>query len=128
MEHEATGTFEVTLQPIASATDAIAGMSIDKRFAGDLDGTSTGQMLAFRTAVDGSAGYVAMERVTARLAGRTGAFTLQHSGTMDRGTPTLHVSVVPDSATGDLAGLTGTMDITVSPGRHDYRFRYALPD
>jgi hypothetical protein len=102
-------------------------MSLDKTFHGDLSGTSTGQMLAFRSAVEGSAGYVAMERVTATLAGRKGAFTLQHNGLMDKGTPSLTVVVVPDSATEELLGLTGTMTINVSPGRHDYVFRYVLP-
>lgn len=122
---EARGTFEVKLTPADGPP--IGRMTIDKVFAGDLVGTSVGQMLAFRTPVEGSAGYVAMERVEGTLAGRMGAFVLQHSGTMDRGAPTLAVSVVPDSATDGLAGLTGTMDIQVSPGRHDYLFRYDLP-
>lgn len=124
---EATGTFEVRLTPAESGDGPIATLSIDKTFHGDLQGTSVGQMLAFRTPVEGSAGYVAMERVTGTLAGRHGSFTLQHNGLMDRGTPSLAVVVVPDSGTDGLSGLTGTMEIIVSPGRHDYRFHYGLP-
>lgn len=105
----------------------IGSMSIDKMFHGNLQGVSAGQMLAFRSGVEGSAGYVAMERVTATLGGRQGSFTLQHSGLMDKGTQSLTVVVVPDSATEGLLGLTGTMNIVVTPGRHDYEFRYTLP-
>ena len=128
MESEAIGTFDVQLAPIGAGDGPIGTMSIDKTFHGDLQGASTGQMLAFRSGVEGSAGYVAMERVTASLGGRQGSFTLQHSGPMDRGAPSLIVGVVPDSATEGLAGLAGTMNIVVTPGRHDYQFRYTLPD
>jgi hypothetical protein len=84
-------------------------------------------MRAVRTAVKGSAGYVALEEVQATLEGRQGSFFLQHYGLMDKGTPTLTVSVVPDSATGELAGLQGTMQIDVSGGQHRYSFSYQLP-
>ena len=127
MESEATGTFDVQLAPIGSGDDPIGSMSIDKTFHGDLQGTSVGQMLAFRSGVEGSAGYVAMERVTASLGGLKGSFTLQHSGLMDKGAQSLTVVVIPDSATEGLAGLTGTMNIIVTPGRHEYRFLYTLP-
>lgn len=126
-EHVAKGNFDVQLTPTSASDAAVGAMSIAKTFHGDLDGTSTGQMLAVRTPVDGSAGYVAMERVTGTLAGHKGSFALQHSGTMAQGAPTLSVSVVPDSGTDGLVGLTGTMDIIVTPGRHDYVFRYTLP-
>ncbi len=128
MENEATGTFDVKLAPIGPGESPIGSMSIDKTFHGDLQGTSVGQMLVFRSGVEGSAGYVAMERVTASLHGRQGSFTLQHSGLRDKGAPSLTVVVVPDSATEGLAGLAGSMNIVVTPGRHDYKFRYTLPD
>lgn len=128
MQGEAHGTFEVDLRPIGGNDGPIAVMSINKTFAGDLRGSSIGQMLAFRTSVQGSAGYVAMERVTATLAGREGAFTLQHNGVMTRGVPELSVIVVPDSGSEGLLGLTGTLEITISDGRHDYRLQYTLPD
>lgn len=128
MEVEAIGTFDVKLTPIGSGESPISSMAIDKTFHGDLQGTSVGQMLAFRSGVEGSAGYVAMERVAGTLGGRKGSFTLQHSGLMDKGAPSLTVVVVPNSATDGLEGLTGTMNIVVTPGRHDYHFRYTLPD
>ncbi|MCI4662389.1 MAG: DUF3224 domain-containing protein [Neomegalonema sp.] len=128
MQDQATGSFDVKLTPINSGDGPIGSMLIAKTYKGDLQGSSLGQMLAFRSDVPGSAGYVAMERVTATLAGREGSFTLQHSGLMDKGTPTLSVVVVPDSGTDGLAGLTGTMAIVVSPERHDYELRYTLPD
>ncbi|MEN5156529.1 DUF3224 domain-containing protein [Stenotrophomonas muris] len=128
MQGEAHGTFEVDLRPIGGNDGPIAVMSINKTFAGDLHGSSVGQMLAFRTPVQGSAGYVAMERVTATLAGRQGGFTLQHNGLMTRGRPELSVVVVPDSGSEGLLGLIGTLEITISEGRHDYRLVYSLPD
>lgn len=127
MEYEAVGTFDVRLAPIESGDAPIGSMSIDKTFHGDLQGGSVGQMLAFRSGVEGSAGYVAMERVTATLGSRQGSFTLQHSGLMDKGAQSLTIVVIPDSGTEGMSGLTGTMDIVVAAGKHDYRFRYTVP-
>ena len=125
----AAGTFDVKLAPqtAAHAEAEIGRMSIDKQFHGDLEGTSKGEMLAAMTAVKGSAGYVAMERVTAKLAGRTGTFVLQHSGTMNRGEQHLDLHVVPDSGTGELEGITGRMTIDIREGKHFYAFEYVLP-
>jgi hypothetical protein len=101
-------------------------LSIDKRFHGELDGTSTGTMLSAGTAVAGSAGYVAIERVTGTLCGKRGSFALQHSGTMNRGAPSLSVTVVPDSGTDELAGLRGSMQIIIEKGKHSYDFDYEI--
>jgi hypothetical protein len=125
----ATGTFEVKLktQTDENAGDPTVGrMTIDKQFHGDLDATSKGQMLAVQGEVKGSAGYVAMERVTGTLAGHSGSFALQHTGTMDRGVPGLSVTVVPDSGTGELVGLSGRMNIIIAAGKHSYEFDYTL--
>ena len=128
----ASGTFEVKLSP--QATDegaegsALGRMSIDKQFLGDLVGTSKGEMLSATTGVKGSAGYVAIERVSGTLQGRSGTFVLQHSGTMTRGAPHLTITVVPDSGTGQLAGLAGTMTINIADGKHSYEFEYTLPE
>ena len=97
-----------------------------KEFRGDLEGTSTVEMLGAMSDVKGSAGYVAMERVTGRLHGRAGTFVLQHDATMTRGTPALHIVVVPDSATGELMGLTGSFVIDIVEKKHLYRFEYAF--
>jgi hypothetical protein len=126
----AKGPFDVKLTPQGNATDpaAVGRMTLDKVFHGDLEATSVGEMLAVRTAVANSAGYVAIERVTGTLAGRKGTFALQHWGVMDRGAQDLRISVIPDSATGDLAGLVGTMTIDIQPGgKHFYSFAYTLP-
>jgi hypothetical protein len=132
MTVHAKGTFEVELHPQGpqdKATGAtLARMSIDKQFHGDLEAVGKGEMLSAMTDVMGSAGYVAIERVTGTLHGRAGAFVLQHTGTMTRGAPQLVVSVVPDSATGQLAGLTGTMTIDIVDGGHFYDFTYALAE
>jgi hypothetical protein len=132
MSQHATGSFEVKLLPLdptfKSEGDALGRMSIDKQFHGELEATSKGEMLTGMTATKGSAGYVAIERVTGSVKGRTGTFILQHSGTMNRGVPSLSVTVVPDSGTGELAGLTGSMNIIITEGKHSYDFAYALPD
>ena len=125
--NHATGTFEVKLSPQPAGADAGLGrMSIDKQFHGDLEGTSKGEMLTAMTEVQGSAGYVAVERVTGTLQGRSGTFVLQHSGVMTRGTPQLTITVVPDSGTGQLTGLSGSMTIQVADGQHSYEFSYSI--
>lgn len=128
----ASGTFEVKLAPQAlhdaGADPLLARMSIDKQFHGDLEAVSKGEMLSAGTAVKGSAGYVAIERVSGTLHGRSGSFVLQHSGSMTRGAAQLAVGVVPDSGTGELAGLSGSMTIRIADGRHRYEFEYAFAD
>ncbi len=128
----ANGTFEVKLTPQDSGDknekSPVGMMTIEKQYHGDLEGTSTGVMLAVSTDVKGSAGYVAMEKFTGTLKGRSGTFALQHTGTMNRGTPNLSVTVVPDSGTGQLTGLAGKLDIEISGGKHSYKFDYTLPD
>ena len=130
MATRASGAFEVKLSPRATDDQAEGGllgrMSIDKQFRGDLEATSKGEMLTAGTSVKGSAGYVAIEQVTGTLHGRGGTFILQHSGTMTRGVPQLTITVVPDSGTGDLAGLAGRMTIEIADGKHSYGFEYAL--
>jgi len=129
---KANGTFEVKIAPLplynASADAKLARMSIDKQFQGDLVGTSQGEMLSAGTATQGSAGYVAIERVTGKLNGRSGSFVLQHNATMTRGTPYLNIVVVPDSGTEELAGLRGTLHILIDKGNHSYEFEYDFPD
>jgi hypothetical protein len=131
MTIEANGTFEVQVnvqkadnQEAESAK--LGRMSLEKRFHGELQATSAGEMLSVGTEIAGSAGYVAMERVNGTLHGRTGSFALQHSGTMKRGEPQLSVTVVPDSGTGQLVGLAGDMTIKIVEGKHFYEFRYTL--
>jgi hypothetical protein len=131
MTNHASGTFEVKLTPQKpdnkEAESANLGrMSIDKQFHGDLEATSKGEMLSFMTDVKGSAGYVAIERISGTLHGRSGTFVLQHSGTMTRGVPQLSVTVVPDSGTNQLVGIAGTMTIKIVEGKHFYEFEYRL--
>jgi hypothetical protein len=127
----ARGTFEVKLapQPRDDYADGatLARLTIDKQFLGDLTGSSKGQMLSAATPVRNSAGYVAIELVTGTLAGRSGTFVFQHGGTMNRGAATLALTVVPDSGTSELTGLTGSMKIEIANGKHSYEFEYALP-
>jgi Protein of unknown function (DUF3224) len=132
MTRTASGSFEVKLTPpppdAALAGTATGRMLIDKQFHGDLEAVSKGQMLAFRSAVEGSAGYVAIEEVSGTLDGRRGTFVLQHNATMTRGEPRLSVIVVPDSGTEQLTGLSGTMSIDIRDGGHFYEFEYSLAE
>jgi hypothetical protein len=122
----AKGSFEVRLNPQTPADAPVARLSIDKRFAGDLEGTSIGEMLAAQGGVQGSAGYVAMERVTGSLGGRSGSFVLQHLGVMTRGEAELSVRVVPDSGTDQLTGLAGAMTIDITGGQHLYDLAWTI--
>jgi Protein of unknown function (DUF3224) len=130
MTQRASGTFDVTVTP-QPADDSAGGpfsrLFLDKRFHGQLEGTSRGTMLGtMSTTVQGSGGYVALEQVTGTLEGRRGTFILQHNGTMQAGVPTMRVTVVPDSGTDELAGLTGTMTIVIEGAGHSYAFEYRL--
>src|SRR5262245_1131847 len=127
MKGRASGEFEVTLTPEEAGEAGIGRMSIDKKLVGDLEATSRGEMLTVSSATPGSAGYVAIERVTGVLAGRSGTFVLQHHGLMARGDGRLTVTVVPDSGTEELADISGTMTISIAPGgAHSYVFDYAI--
>ena len=130
MTQVAKGTFEVKLQPLsfegADPVWKLGRMSIDKVIVGDLVATTKGQMASAMTETKGSAGYVAIERVTGTLNGKKGAFVLQHSGIMNRGAQSLSVVVVPDSGTEELAGLEGDFKIIIEGGKHSYEFAYRL--
>ena len=132
----ASGSFEVSVQPLAnspflkedgSADPMLGRFLLTKRFTGDLDASARGHMLSAGTGVKGSAGYVAIDQVMGSLDGRKGGFVLQHSGSMKRGAPTLSVMVVPDSGTGELVGITGTLSINIVEGKHFYDFLYSFP-
>jgi len=127
----AKGSFTVEMKPQAEP-NAVEGvnlgrMSLDKRFEGDLAAIGKGEMLTALTPVEGSAGYVAIERVTGTLHGRNGSFVFQHAGTMDRGAQQLSITVVPGSGTGTLVGIAGTFKLSIVEGKHFYEFEYSLP-
>ena len=130
MSARATGSFEIemTWQPPHDGAEGatLARATGNKQFSGDLVGSSALEMLSAKTAVAGSAAYVAIERVTGNLQGREGSFVLHHTGIMNRGTPSLTIAVVPDSGTGGLAGLQGRMTIDIVEGHHLWSFEYTL--
>ena len=126
----ATGPFTVKLEPqeMPAEQPLLGRLRINKEFQGDLSGIGIGQMLSARTAISNSAGYVAIEQVSGALHGREGSFVLQHSSSMVRGQPQQSVTVVADSGTGALEGLTGSMVINNVAGAHSYVFDYSLPE
>jgi hypothetical protein len=128
MANHATGTFEVKLTPEEDKSgEAVVGrMTIDKQFQGDIQGTSKGLMVMAGTEVQGSAGYVALEKVSGSIQGRSGTFYLQHNGIMNRGEGKLTIVVVPDSGTGELTGLAGSFRINIDNGKHSYDFEYTI--
>jgi hypothetical protein len=130
MTRHAEGTFDVKMSPPgtddATAGTAISRFGLVKQFHGDLEGTSKGLMLSAGDPAKGNAGYVAIEQVTGTLAGHTGSFALQHSGTMQNGAYKLTVIVVPGSGTGQLAGIMGAMTIVIANGKHSYTLEYTL--
>lgn len=127
---KATGTFEVKVLPLKADENVDTGgfgrLALDKQFSGDIAGTSKGQMLAARTAVEGSAGYVALEKVTGTMQGKKGTFVLQHNGTMSHGAQEMRITVVPDSGTDELVGLAGTFTIIIVGEKHSYEFDYSI--
>ena len=132
MTNRASGTFEVTMEPLPSepteGRPVFPRLRGEKRFHGDLDGTSQSEMMSVESPVKGSGAYVAIEQVSGSLQGRKGTFILIHNGTMRQGGDfRMDVKVVPDSGTELLAGLTGTMEIVIEGGNHSYNFDYELP-
>ena len=130
MTQHATGPFDVkvTHQDDKSTDPLLARMTLDKQYHGDLEGTGQGQMLTAGTSVKGSGAYVAIEKVTGTLKGRNGTFVLQHNGTMTQNKPQLTITIVPDSGTEQLAGISGKMTIIIAAdGKHSYDLEYALP-
>jgi hypothetical protein len=131
MNNHAVGTFEVKTTPLppddATTGTAIGRYFLDKHFHVDLDAASKGEMLGAGDLAKGIAGYVAIEQVTGTLQGHAGSFALQHVGTMENGSYKLSVTVVPGSGAGALAGIAGTMVITIADGKHAYAFDYTLP-
>lgn len=127
----ARGTFDIKRAPhpmaIAAEGSRLARFSLDKQYHGDLEGTAIGEMLAAGSSEPNSAAYVAVEEVKGTLHGLQGTFNLQHAGTMTRGVGTLSVTVVPDSGTDQLRGLTGTLAIIMDGKQHTYEFEYSLP-
>lgn len=128
LNRRATGTFEVKLTPKDDkGAEGLGRMTIEKQLHGDFEGSSAGQMLTAMTKLEGSAVYVAVERLTGTLQGQQGSFVLHHTGIMNRGAQQLSINVVPDSGTNQLSGITGTMTIRIADGKHFYDFDYTLP-
>jgi hypothetical protein len=130
MTTHSTGAFDVKMIPQEDkSTEGVSRILIDKQYHGDLEGAAKGQMLTNGVDANGSGVYVAMEKFSGTLHGRTGTFMLHHTGVMMRSKPQLTITVVPDSGTGDLAGIAGTMTINIaSGGKHSYDFEYTLPN
>ena len=126
----AIGPFDVSLKPLPMddhpGSEMLGRMSLEKVFRGDLEGTGKGQMLTGGTPIRNSAAYVAIERVTGTLKGRQGSFILQHTGVMNRGEQSLVITIVPDSGSGQLEGIRGTMTIKIEGGKHSYELNYTL--
>ena len=125
--NEVSGAFEVKNTPAETGDAQMGMMLLDKTYQGDLQATGTGRMLTGMTAVKGSAGYVAIERVDGTLKGAKGTFLIQHSGISAGDEKTLLIQVIPDSGTDALTGIDGTMEINVEEGKHLYHFKYSLP-
>ncbi len=125
------GNFDVKMTPVSEDTAdgvPLGRFLLDKQYHGDLNANSKGEMLTAGSIATGSAGYVAIERVTGNLQGRQGSFALQHTGTMNRGAPTLSINVVPHSGTSQLTGLAGSMNILIADGKHSYEFDYSIAE
>jgi len=130
MRH-AAGEFDVKTTPSEldgpEADEGLGRFALVKSYRGPLEASGTGQMLTAGSPAAGSAAYVALERVRGTLDGRSGSFVLVHRGTMTPAGQDLDISIAPDSGTGELAGLSGRLEITVEGGQHRYDLAYELP-
>ena len=133
MTTTAKGEFDVKIVPQPSDDKSegspMGRMTIDKVWRGDFEGVSKGEMLTAgpgSPAVKDSGVYVAVERISGTLNGRKGTFAVHHTGIMDRGQQSLTITVVPDSGTGELAGIRGTIKIIIDGKKHFYEIDYQL--
>ena len=126
------GEFSIKLTPLDATLGAVDkpkyGRSrIEKEYKGELKATGLGEMLTVRTSAPNSAGYVAVERIEGSIQGREGSFVVQHIGVFNRGASSLRIDIVPDSGTGDLVSIAGTLSIRNEGSRHYYDLEYSLP-
>ena len=102
-----------------------ARVRLDKNFGGDLEGSSSVEMLSVRHESEG-AGYVAVERIAGTLHGRPGSFALLHLATMSDDGQTGQWVIVPGSGAGDLTGISGNARIEIDSGAHTFVLDYEL--
>ena len=94
---------------------------VRKSFTGDLEGTSQLQyLMTYRE--DGSADFVAMERIRGSLAGKRGTFVLSHVGAFVDGAASGTWTVVQGSGTDDLEGITGSSEFSIPKGEEEFPF------
>ncbi|CAN5267966.1 hypothetical protein BH10PSE1_BH10PSE1_14810 [soil metagenome] len=127
---QTTGTFDVRITPVQPASDAAPDapgrMLLAKTFQGGMEGVGAGEMLA-TMGPERSGAYVALERVTGSVDGRSGSFALVHKGLMDKGAQDLSIVIVPGSGTDDLTDISGVFHLTIADGEHRYVLEYSLP-
>jgi len=100
--------------------------AVTKIFIGDIEGEGQVEYLMMY-ASDGSATYVGLERIVGKLAGRSGSFVLQRTGTFEGGVAKESYFVVPGSGTGELRGLSGDGTSALGHGtEYPFSLRYEL--
>lgn len=124
--HEASGTFTIEMEDAQSLLDQTSRYSFTKRWSGDLSGTSRGFMISAGDPEQGEAGYVAMEVFLGELDDQFGTFALQQFGVMSEGEQKLQYVIAPGSGSGELTGISGTVELTVVEGEHRVVVRYVL--
>jgi hypothetical protein len=133
MSERATSTFTIDTWD-AMPYDERDGITLSrtrvtKTFHGDLEGRSTAELLMAVTAVEGSAAYVGFERIEGKVGGRSGSFVLHHNATGARGAQSASWTIMPDSGTGELAGIGGEARIEIAPdGGHSLILDYDLSE
>ena len=128
MPNHAKGSFDVTITPQETAPDApVARMLLYKEFHGDLDAIAHGEMLAAHEPLTGAGVYVAIDRVTGTLNGKSGSFLMAHRGIANADGQQLDIAIIAGSGTGQLAGITGSVGIQIEDKRHFYTIDYTLP-
>ncbi|GAA3253395.1 DUF3224 domain-containing protein [Dactylosporangium siamense] len=100
---------------------------ITKTFTGDFIGTSEAETLMCGAAVEGSAAYVGFERFLGSLHGRAGTFVLHHTATGSGGQRGGSWTIVPDTGTDELTGISGAGEIVIAEdGAHTLVLAYEL--
>lgn len=124
------GKFDLSATPLELdiAIQKLGGirMLFEKQFFGPIEAKSTVSMLGVMNKVLGSGSYVALEIIEGTVEGLSGSFSMQHSSSMLRGKSEQSISIIPDSGTGELSGISGKMIIDIEDGQHFYTFEYLL--
>ena len=130
MSKQITIPFQVTTwdaKPYDETTEnpTLSRVTVKKSFDGEVKGESTGELLMCASA-DGAAGYTIMDRFFVEIEGRKGSFVAIHGAMTDEMKAVGRI--IPGSGTGDLTGISGTLEFKSDESGKRIIFNYSFSE